>query len=45
MAEKLNWEFEEDEDKPKSVDELIKYFKMSLKKIVSLNTLVKKLKH
>lgn len=26
MAEKLNWEFEEDEDKPKSVDELINYF-------------------
>ena len=25
MAEKLNWEFEEDEDKPKSVDELINY--------------------
>lgn len=27
MAEKLNWEFEEDEDKPKSVDELINYFR------------------
>lgn len=26
MAEKLNWEFEEDEDKPKNVDELINYF-------------------
>ena len=26
MAEKLNWEFEEGEDKPKSVDELINYF-------------------
>lgn len=26
IAEKLNWEFEEDEDKPKSVDELINYF-------------------
>lgn len=26
VAEKLNWEFEEDEDKPKSVDELINYF-------------------
>lgn len=26
MAEKLNWEFEEDENKPKSVDELINYF-------------------
>lgn len=26
MSEKLNWEFEEDEDKPKSVDELINYF-------------------
>lgn len=26
MAEKLNWEFEEDEDKPKSIDELINYF-------------------
>lgn len=26
MAEKLNWGFEEDEDKPKSVDELINYF-------------------
>ena len=26
MAEKLNWEFEEDEEKPKSVDELINYF-------------------
>lgn len=26
MAEKLNWEFEEDEDKPKSVDDLINYF-------------------
>lgn len=26
MAEKLNWEFEEDEDKPKSVDQLINYF-------------------
>lgn len=26
MVEKLNWEFEEDEDKPKSVDELINYF-------------------
>lgn len=26
MAEKLNWEFKEDEDKPKSVDELINYF-------------------
>lgn len=26
MAEKLNWEFEENEDKPKSVDELINYF-------------------
>lgn len=26
MAEKLNWEFEEDEDRPKSVDELINYF-------------------
>lgn len=26
MAEKLNWEFEEDGDKPKSVDELINYF-------------------
>lgn len=26
MTEKLNWEFEEDEDKPKSVDELINYF-------------------
>ena len=26
MAEKLNWEFEEDEDTPKSVDELINYF-------------------
>lgn len=26
MAEKLNWEFEEDEDKPKSVNELINYF-------------------
>ena len=26
MAEKLNWEFEDDEDKPKSVDELINYF-------------------
>lgn len=26
MAEKLNWESEEDEDKPKSVDELINYF-------------------
>ena len=26
MAEELNWEFEEDEDKPKSVDELINYF-------------------
>ena len=26
MAEKLNWEFEEDEDKPKIVDELINYF-------------------
>lgn len=26
MAEKLNWEFEEDEDKPKSVDALINYF-------------------
>lgn len=26
MAEKLNWEFEEDEVKPKSVDELINYF-------------------
>lgn len=26
MAEKLNWEFEEDEGKPKSVDELINYF-------------------
>lgn len=26
MAEKLNWEFEEDEDKPKSVEELINYF-------------------
>ena len=26
MAEKLNWEFEEDEDKPRSVDELINYF-------------------
>lgn len=26
MAEKLNWEFEEGEEKPKSVDELINYF-------------------
>lgn len=26
MAEKLNWEFEEGEDKPKNVDELINYF-------------------
>lgn len=26
MAEKLNWEFEEGEKKPKSVDELINYF-------------------
>ena len=26
MAEKLNWEFEEAEDKPKNVDELINYF-------------------
>ena len=26
MAEKLNWEFEEEEEKPKSVDELINYF-------------------
>lgn len=26
VAEKLNWEFEEGEDKPKSVDELINYF-------------------
>ena len=26
VAEKLNWEFEEDEDKPKNVDELINYF-------------------
>lgn len=26
MAEKLNWEFEECEDKPKNVDELINYF-------------------
>lgn len=26
ITEKLNWEFEEDEDKPKSVDELINYF-------------------
>lgn len=26
IAEKLNWEFEEDEGKPKSVDELINYF-------------------
>lgn len=26
MTEKLNWEFEEDEDKPKNVDELINYF-------------------
>lgn len=26
VAEKLNWEFEEGEDKPKNVDELINYF-------------------
>lgn len=26
IAEKLNWEFEEGEDKPKNVDELINYF-------------------
>lgn len=26
MVEKLNWEFEEGEDKPKNVDELINYF-------------------
>lgn len=26
MAEKLNWEFEEGEEKPKNVDELINYF-------------------
>lgn len=26
MAEKLNWEFEEGEDKPKNIDELINYF-------------------
>lgn len=26
MAEKLNWEFEEGEDKPKNVDQLINYF-------------------
>ena len=26
MAEKLNWDFEEGEEKPKSVDELINYF-------------------
>lgn len=26
VAEKLNWEFEEEEEKPKSVDELINYF-------------------
>lgn len=27
MAEKLNWEFEEGEEKPKNVDELIDYFR------------------
>lgn len=30
MAERLNWEFEEDEDKPKSVDELINYFQNAI---------------
>lgn len=32
MAEKLNWEFEEGEEKPKNVDELIDYFQNIIEK-------------